>query len=349
MKHKSELTDYYRGIRVTYPDIDKVEKTIKSLLPDKEHRMICLSLFLQALNEANSYGNNKWGVHYRRDGVRLLVGNLIIFTIHKKGVWLALDKQLLNEKKDTRELLNKSELWQWDNGKWSEYKAVPSINGYYTPSSEDLEIWPIIRDFHFEYIKKVANKYEWLNFKSQSKHAPELLIYLKKELGQSIPVPKYDNTPGDKILEGDDIFQEIEKFNITHKELPETERKAIVQSRIGQGIFRSDLMKYWEEKCAITGCKLIKILKASHIKPWSRSNNTERLDVYNGLLLVPNLDDVFDKGYISFDDEGKIIISNLMSEDDRIKLDIHSEMRIRKIERKHIKYLEYHRQEIFLK
>ncbi|KKG11732.1 hypothetical protein EO98_15790 [Methanosarcina sp. 2.H.T.1A.6] len=317
-------------------------------MPDEKFRKVCLSLFLQSINQANSYGSNKWGVHYRRDGIRLLVGSLIVFTIHKNGIWLALDKQLLNERKDTRESLGINKLWQWDDGKWSEYKAVPSMNGYYTPSSENLEIWPIIRDFHFEYVKKVANKYEWLNIKSQSKSTPELLTYLEKELGQSIPVPKY-GIQEDKILQDDNILQEIKDYNITHKELSETEREAIVQSRIGQGIFRSDLKKYWGEKCAVTGCKLIKILKASHIKPWSHSNNTERLDLYNGLLLIPNLDSVFDKGYISFDDEGKIIISNLLSEDDRIKLDIHSEMRIRKIEEKHIKYLEYHKQEIFLK
>lgn len=334
---------------MTNPKTDRVEEIIKFLLPNEKSRKVCLSLFLQSLNEANSYGSNKWGVHYRRNDIRLLVGNLIVFTIHKNRIWLALDKQLLNEKQDNRESLEKNKLWQWDDSKWSEYKVIPSMNGYYTPSIENLGIWPIIRDFHFEYIKKAANKYEWLNIKSQSKNAPELLTYLSKELGQNIPTPKYGNTPEDKTLQDENILQEIEEFNITHKELSKTEREAIVQSRIGQGIFRSDLRHYWGEKCAVTGCKLIKILKASHIKPWSQSNNTERLDLYNGLLLIPNLDSVFDKGYISFDDEGKIIISNLLSEDDRIKLDVHSEMRIRKIEEKHIKYLEYHRQEIFLK
>lgn len=81
--------------------------------------MICLSLFLQALNKANSYGNNKWGVHYRSYGIRLLVGSLIVFTIHKNGIWLALDKQLLDGEKDKRNSLDKSELWQWDDGEWS--------------------------------------------------------------------------------------------------------------------------------------------------------------------------------------------------------------------------------------
>ncbi|MDD3316571.1 MAG: HNH endonuclease [Methanosarcina sp.] len=221
------------------------------------------------------------------------------------------------------------------------------MNGYYFPSSRDLEIWPIIRDFHFEYIRKVANKYEWLNLKSQSKHAPELLDYLNNELGQSVPSPNYGNTTEDNIFSDSNAIQDIEEFKIAHKELTETVREAIVQSRIGQGIFRDNLKKYWGEKCAITGCELVKTLKASHIKPWRSSNNIERLDVYNGLLLIPNLDSAFDYGYISFDNEGKIIISSSLKENDKIKLGINSELRIRKIEEDHIKYLEYHRQNIF--
>jgi 5-methylcytosine-specific restriction protein A len=56
------------------------------------------------------------------------------------------------------------------------------------------------------------------------------------------------------------------------------------------------------------------LLKASHIKPWRDSDNAERLDIYNGLLLIPNLDSAFDKGYISFDDGGKIIISDMIKD-----------------------------------
>lgn len=279
---------------MTSSNIDNVRGTVTSLLPNEEHRMIYLALFLQALNKANSYGSNKWGVHYRSDGVRLLVGNLIVFTIHKNKIWLALDKQLLRGNKNKRDLLDKSELWSWDDGKWSEYKAIPSMNGYYVPSSEGLDIWPVIRDFHFEYIRKVANKYESLNFKSQLKHAPELLDYLSSELGQSVPSSNYGNIPENDLYPDSNALQDIEEFKISHKELTETVREAIVQSRIGQGMFRDDLKKYWGEKCAVTGCELVKTLKASHIKPWRSSNNTERLDVYNGLLLIPNLDSAFD-------------------------------------------------------
>ncbi|WP_214084211.1 HNH endonuclease [Methanoculleus sp.] len=325
---------------MTHSNIAKIEETISSLLPDEDYRQACLSLFVESLLEANSYGCNKWGVYCYSEGVRLLVGSLIVCTVHKNGLWLSLDKQLLNEMKDKQDVLEEREAWHWDNGDWSEYKMVPSKNGYYIPSSKDLDIWPLLRDLHFDYIKKAANKYEQLRIDSQKKHSPELLVYLSTVLGQSIPCPRYGDMPEDNVL------KEIEEFKVTCNDLPETECESIIQSRIGQGVFRSGLIGYWK-RCAVTGCNSIGLLRASHIKPWKDSDNAERLDIYNGLLFVPNLDSAFDRGYISFDNEGRIIISDELSEKDRNLLGIHPKMKLRKIEVDHIKYLNYHKQEVF--
>lgn len=90
--------------------------------------------------------------------------------------------------------------------------------------------------------------------------------------------------------------------------LSETEREAIVKARIGQGQFRDSLIGYWET-CAVTGCQEQGLLRASHIKPWSKSEVTERLSLFNGLLLSPTLDACFDSGFISFDDSGMVLVS----------------------------------------
>lgn len=321
------------------PDVSQIERTVSLLLPDEEYRKVCLSLFLESILKANAYGSDKWGAYCYSGGVRLLVGSLIVFTIHREGLWLSLDKQLLSEMKNERDLLEKSNSWHWDEGEYSEYKRIPSKNGYYVPSGEDLSIWPIIRSFHFEYIRKAANKYDQLMIDSQKKHSPELLLYIGNELEQNVPAPNYDDMHEANILKEIEVFREISR------ELTDTERESIIQSRIGQGVFRSGLISYWR-RCAVTGCNSPDLLRASHIKPWRDSDNAERLDVYNGLLLIPNLDNVFDKGYISFDDDGKIIINDRLSDRDRDKLGIHSGMRLRKIEQRHIKYLDYHRREI---
>lgn len=142
------------------------------------------------------------------------------------------------------------------------------------------------------------------------------------------------------------LFQEIEQFKKASPSLQETTREAIIQSRIGQGQFRLSLIAYWQG-CSVTGCSQVEILRASHIKPWRDCTNDERLNVYNGLLLLPNFDACFDIGFISFSDEGNILISSQISDAALSQLGIQREMRLSKIEPEHKVFLEYHRQKVF--
>ena len=142
--------------------------------------------------------------------------------------------------------------------------------------------------------------------------------------------------------EESELISDIEK--IIDTKIPiSTEKQNLVKCRIGQGTFREKLIKLWEG-CSVTKFKNIEILIASHIKPWSKSSNEERLDVFNGLLLTPNLDKLFDKGYISFKDDGKILISETLKNFEL--LGITTDMSI-PIKTEHKKYLDYHRIEIF--
>jgi hypothetical protein len=142
------------------------------------------------------------------------------------------------------------------------------------------------------------------------------------------------------------LFQEIEQFKKSSTSLQETTRETIVQSRIGQGQFRLSLIAYWQG-CSVTGCSQVEILRASHIKPWRDSTNEERLNIYNGLLLLPNLDACFDMGFISFSDERKILISSQISDTTLAQLDIKHGMELLKIEQEHKEFLGYHRQKVF--
>jgi len=146
-----------------------------------------------------------------------------------------------------------------------------------------------------------------------------------------------------------DVSEAIEKSQeqqvMADAMLTETEKKQIILARVGQGAFRKELIKHWG-KCSATACSQIDILKASHIKPWSESSNAERLDVFNGLLLNPNLDTLFDKGYITFDDEGKILISPCVSDSDRKILNCSAEMKVT-LSPQHFKYLAWHREHLY--
>lgn len=131
------------------------------------------------------------------------------------------------------------------------------------------------------------------------------------------------------------------------KPLQVTAKSIISESRIGQQQFKKGLLKYWKT-CAVTGCTLSSILKASHIKPWAISSPIERLDPFNGLLLAPNLDALFDLGLITFDDDGSLVMSPTISEADKTSLGLTEQMKLRKVNGAHKAYLLYHRENHFI-
>ncbi|MBQ4391915.1 MAG: HNH endonuclease [Prevotella sp.] len=139
----------------------------------------------------------------------------------------------------------------------------------------------------------------------------------------------------------DTILAEVNKVQ-NNDALTLTERDAIVKARIGQGKFREKLVEYWRG-CSISTFSHFDLLIASHIKPWKEADNQQRLDVFNGLLLLPNYDKLFDKGYISFDDSGYIIYSRYIDEVDRKLLNMGKNLHLIKIEDAHKPYLKYHR------
>jgi hypothetical protein len=100
-----------------------------------------------------------------------------------------------------------------------------------------------------------------------------------------------------------------------------TEVERLVIQRIGQDIFRTRLMDYWQGRCPLTGISDAALLRASHIIPWAEcESDAERLDVHNGLLLSALWDAAFDRALVTFDDEGTPEISPSLSEQARAEL-----------------------------
>lgn len=140
----------------------------------------------------------------------------------------------------------------------------------------------------------------------------------------------------------DDMQADLEQI-ISDPNTTATEKTALIKSRIGQGAFRDKVLLHWTN-CAVTGFNDTSLLVASHIKPWKKSTNSERLDQWNGLLLSPNLDKAFDKGFITFEMDGSIRLSPLFIE--AAKLGITSDMKIA-LKPDHEKYMAHHRTEEF--
>lgn len=128
-------------------------------------------------------------------------------------------------------------------------------------------------------------------------------------------------------------------------DLPEqdTERQAVIAARRGQGVFRARLDEYWGS-CAVTACTARELLRASHIRPWRESGNTDRLNPDNGLLLAAHLDAAFDQGLISFADDGGILLHERLSAADAKAVGVTATMRLRRIRPGHLPFLARHRE-----
>lgn len=189
-----------------------INQFINSSFSDKKARMICLTVFWESIIIANSFGCNKWGVYFHSDEykLRLLVGSLIVLTVQDGRIWMALDKEEMQADKDIVFTLNSSDYWTWDIDDYPEYRAVPSRNGYYTPCVESQDIWILIKRLLSYVIKRSAQKYSQLKVNSQSKHDPEILVFLRRSINKYVPDPDYKSVNAKVISRDSDLLEEVD-------------------------------------------------------------------------------------------------------------------------------------------
>ncbi|MGS1033872.1 HNH endonuclease [Burkholderia glumae] len=136
-----------------------------------------------------------------------------------------------------------------------------------------------------------------------------------------------------------------DEFRRAKKHLPQTtEVERLAVQRVGQQLFRCALIDYWQGRCCVTGLAVPALLRASHIKPWAKcESDDERLDVFNGFLLAPHIDALFDGGWISFSDHGSLLVSDALSPSAKAQLGVSPEWTIRNLKPAHAPYLLFHR------
>ena len=123
------------------------------------------------------------------------------------------------------------------------------------------------------------------------------------------------------------------------------EKIQLVKSRRGQGLFKANVRLY-ETECRVTHVRNIRHLRASHIKPWSHSQDSEKLDGANGLLLAPHVDHLFDRGFISFSGDGDLLVSEKLNLNILTKWSIALPQNVGTFKKEQQKYLEYHQDAI---
>ena len=145
------------------------------------------------------------------------------------------------------------------------------------------------------------------------------------------------------------VAQEEEKIE-NNSTIKNEDKSNILYARKGQGKYRASLIDEMGE-CLITRVNDERMLIASHIKPWAVcESDEERVDKYNGLLLTPTFDRLFDQGFISFSNEGQIFVSPYLSPLNTKRLGLIDNKKYDlTLNKRRSGYLEYHRINIFKK
>jgi hypothetical protein len=266
------------------------------------------------VNQGETYreeltGGYLWSPKTRADGgraqayinmTRIKTGDLI-FSFHDskiQALGIAIDVARSDSKPDFG---NKGQHWSDIGWRVSvEYKYVQSP---FAPLTFAEQISPLLPEKHSPLDKNLRGVQAYLF--EISDQLGDLLLTLSSAIIPDVPVLSLSELTYD--ADEQEIISEIS--------LAETVKATLVMARRGQGTFRNRV-NLIEEHCRVTGVSAEKLLIASHIKPWKKSDNEERLNGNNGLFLSPHVDKLFNDGYISFENKGSMLIS------DRLPLDV---------------------------
>ena len=177
-----------------------------------------------------------------------------------------------------------------------------------------------------------------------SKISDELADYLFAKVAPGLIVAIEGDLPPLSSADQAQIDEEESVWN--DASISETTRKQLIAARRGQGVFRERVFGF-ERRCRVTHVVEPALLIASHIKPWSASSPTERLDGNNGLMLSPHFDRLFDRGFMSFTDSGEILLAQNLSSDVLEKWHLGTYRNVGAFTSLQKTYLEYHRDQVF--
>ena len=220
-----------------------------------------------------------------------------------------------------------------NKGGWYQYGSTTAKGTIYLAAAGGSGPWFLALD-HVGVIHE-------LNRQTADIPGPGIARYAFAEMGDLYPVLLKVYTLAHTLPDAP-----LEEFRAKIRGLPRTtEAERLRVERIGQDVFRDSLMTYWQERCPLTGIGDRALLRASHIIPWSECpDDAERLNVHNGLLLSALWDAAFDKGLLTFDDDGHPQFSSALTEAARSQLRWHDPIPLTDNQRER---LAWHRENLF--
>ena len=140
-----------------------------------------------------------------------------------------------------------------------------------------------------------------------------------------------------------DLEEQLAEEEIRMRQIEgDLEKIQIVKARRGQGVFRANVRLY-EQECRVTHVDSMRHLRASHIKPWKDSDDVEKINGANGLLLAPHVDHLFDRGYLSFSGKGDVLVSPKLNPEILDRWSISLPMNVGSFKAEQLEFLEFHR------
>jgi putative restriction endonuclease len=240
----------------------------------------------------------------------------------------------------------------WDELGWRVDVNFNRINPTLRPADHMKTLVPVLPE-RYSPLNQVGHGYQHIYLASIPKKMALVLGQLISptllRIVQGTRTAEEPNATDTELL-GINEWEEAEANRILQsKTLAETTRSALIKARIGQGLFRRNLT-HFENHCRITGVTFQPHLFASHIKPWRESTNEERLNGENGLLLTPSIDHLFDRGFISFEDNGELLISDVAHKESvrRMGVDTEHVVRVGGFSGGQKMFLAHHRRAVFL-
>ena len=241
---------------------------------------------------------------------------------------------------------------RWENENVFSYTGEGRIGDMkFTKGNKALQnhIFEGKRVFLFKYVRKgfvqfiselEVFDYDYFMALDENQNQRIAIRFFTKRMGVNIKVPETSLLQKQKPL-----LELKDSLSKDHLVPTTTERQGLVTSRVGQGAYRKSIIYRWNSECPITKYNDTKILIASHIVPWKHATDVERLDVDNGILLSPVYDALFDRHLITFENDGKIILSPKIEMKSFQKIGVTGKERIVDFSNENYSYLEKHRKE----
>ena len=306
-------------------------------------RMTSLRFLTDSIRQVAARWNDRWSVTLTRDYIRLNVGCVEAVVLHENGMnVLAADGRIpegaiLHHRRRP-------------------YKRAGGARLFEIPFDKARKVLPAMVRLHHKALAAAVKCR--MPAGTLRAHSPGIVSQAWSELALTDPIPQPDRGAAEaefgtrasaSAAVAADLEQEedaIEQAIVQRTDIGPTERFNLVRSRRGQGAYRRNL-EMIEKRCRVTGTADGVHLRASHIKPWAKCTDAERLDGFNGLLLAPHVDHLFDEGYISFSESGELLVSESLKPETLLGWGITLPKVVGRFRAEQRRYLKYHRRAVF--